>query len=365
MTWFLLAPISSNIGAYNFFTLPRRAPPPVPETSSALRGATFPLVSKTALMAEVKVKVQPPDADPVEIENRIIELCHQFPHGITDQVIQNEMPHIEAQQRAVAINRLLSMGQLDLLRSNTGLLYRIKDSQNAGKMKGSDNQEKLVYQIIEDAGNKGIWSRDIRYKSNLPLTEINKILKNLESKKLIKAVKSVAASKKKVYMLYNLQPDRSVTGGAWYSDQDFESEFVEVLNQQCFKFLQSKAETARESKQNPVIQRNSSFASSHEVWKYICELGISKVELSMEDIETILNTLIYDGKVEMTIIAAKEGTVGSVDGHMKLYRAVNPILPPTGVVRAPCGLCPVFEDCHEGGEISPSNCIYMTEWLEF
>lgn len=103
-------------------------------------------------------------------------------------------------------------------------------------MKGSDNQEKLVYQIIEDAGNKGntligsfpafiqevnddadeldlqglfldlvnpppmsscaagIWSRDIRFKSNLPLTEINKILKNLESKKLIKAVKSVAVS---------------------------------------------------------------------------------------------------------------------------------------------------------------------------
>ncbi|KAF0036941.1 hypothetical protein F2P81_009815 [Scophthalmus maximus] len=108
------------------------------------------------------------------------------------------------------------------------------------KMKGSDNQEKLVYQVIEDAGSKGIWSRDIRFKSNLPLTEVNKILKNLESKKLIKAVKSVAASKKKVYMLYNLQPDRSVTGGAWYSDQDFESEFVEVLNQQCFKFLQSK-----------------------------------------------------------------------------------------------------------------------------
>ncbi|XP_019399602.1 PREDICTED: DNA-directed RNA polymerase III subunit RPC6 isoform X3 [Crocodylus porosus] len=278
-------------------------------------------------MAEVKVKPEVPD--PLDVENRIIELCHQFPHGITDQVIQNEMPHTDAQQRAMAINRLLSMGQLDLLRSNTGLLYRIKDSQNASKMKGSDNQEKLVYQIIEDAGNKGIWSRDIRYKSNLPLTEINKILKNLESKKLIKAVKSVAASKKKVYMLYNLQPDRSVTGGAWYSDQDFESEFVEVLNQQCFKFLQSK------------------------------------VELSMEDIETILNTLIYDGKVEMTIIAAKEGTVGSVDGQMKLYRAVNPIIQPTGLVRTPCGLCPVFDDCHEGGEISPSNCIYMTEWLEF
>ncbi|XP_030052098.1 DNA-directed RNA polymerase III subunit RPC6 isoform X1 [Microcaecilia unicolor] len=341
-------------------------------------------------MADIKVKLE--TADLAEIENRILELCQQLPHGITDQVIQNELPHLEPQHRAVAINRLLSMGQLDLLRSGTGLLYRLKDAQSSGKMKGSDNQEKLVYQIIEDAGNKvasrvdftlvmlvseiscwlgssvlsaGIWSRDIRYKSNLPLTEINKILKNLESKKLIKAVKSVAASKKKVYMLYNLQPDRSVTGGAWYSDQDFESEFVEVLNQQCFKFLQTKADAARDNKQSPMIQRNSSFASSHEVWKFICELGISKVELSMDDIETILNTLIYDGKVEMTIIAAKEGTVGSVDGQMKLYRAVNPIIHPTGIMRTPCGLCPVFDDCYEGGEISPSNCAYMSEWLEF
>ena len=41
-------------------------------------------------------------------------------------------------------------------------------------------------------------------------------------------------------MLADLAPDESVTGGAWYSDQDFESEFVEVLNQQCLKYLQHK-----------------------------------------------------------------------------------------------------------------------------
>ena len=41
-------------------------------------------------------------------------------------------------------------------------------------------------------------------------------------------------------MLYNLEPDASVTGGAWYSDQDFESEFVDILNQQCHKFLLQK-----------------------------------------------------------------------------------------------------------------------------
>uniref|UniRef100_A0A8C3YVH8 DNA-directed RNA polymerase III subunit RPC6 n=1 Tax=Catagonus wagneri TaxID=51154 RepID=A0A8C3YVH8_9CETA len=263
------------------------------------------------------------------------------------------MPHTEAQQWAVAINRLLSMDQLDLL-SNTGLLCRIKDSQNAGpvsfflsKMKRSDNQEKLVYEIIEDAGNKGIWNRDIRYKSNLLLTEINKILKNLESKKLINLLSLWQPLKRRCIMLYNLQPDRSVTAGAWYSDQDFESEFVEVLNQQCFKFLQTKAETARESKR---IQGSKEIIPLFHQMKY----G------SLPVIH-----LLYDGKVEMTIIAAKEGTVGSVDGHIKLYRAVNPIITPTESVWAPYGLHPIFDDCREGGEVSPWICIYMTEWLEF
>ena len=41
-------------------------------------------------------------------------------------------------------------------------------------------------------------------------------------------------------MLYNFEPDASVTGGAWYSDQDFEAEFVDILNQQCYKFLHQK-----------------------------------------------------------------------------------------------------------------------------
>lgn len=41
--------------------------------------------------------------------SRIKELCQQLPHGITDQVIQNDMPHLEPQQRAMVINKLLSL----------------------------------------------------------------------------------------------------------------------------------------------------------------------------------------------------------------------------------------------------------------
>lgn len=61
-------------------------------------------------------------------------------------------------------------------------------------MKGADNEEKVVYNLIEEAGNKGIWIRDIRVRSNLANTQLIKVLKSLESKKLIKAVKCVNVS---------------------------------------------------------------------------------------------------------------------------------------------------------------------------
>lgn len=51
----------------------------------------------------------------------------------------------------------------------------------------------------------------------------------------------------------------------------------------------------------------------------------------MEDLEMILNTLVYDGKVEKTL---------SGDGN-NLYRAVQPLLNSPGLIRTPCGICPV------------------------
>ncbi len=109
------------------------------------------------------------------------------------------------------------------------------------KTKGFEKEEKLVYQVIEDSSNKGIWIRDIRFKSNLPHKQISKVLKTLESKKLIKSVKSVSAARKRVYMLHDIVPDESLTGGAWYSnDQEFETEFVDILNHKCHQYLQHR-----------------------------------------------------------------------------------------------------------------------------
>lgn len=55
------------------------------------------------------------------------------------------------------------------------------------------------------------------------------------------------------------------------------------------------------------------------------------MQLSVDDIEMILNTLIYDGKVEKII--AVNGT--------NVYRALNHLVDPPGLVKSSCGVCPV------------------------
>lgn len=151
-------------------------------------------------------------------------------------MFESELGLSDKKTQSTIINKLLRDEKITILQKGNGeLLYKL----NKG-VKSKNDEEKVVLSIIENAGNKGIWTKDIRFKSNIPAIYLNKILKQMESKKLIKTVKSVNASKKKLYMLFDIEPDTSVTGGTWYSNQDFEVEFVDVLNQQCYRFLEEK-----------------------------------------------------------------------------------------------------------------------------
>ncbi|CAO1421534.1 unnamed protein product [Diamesa tonsa] len=257
--------------------------------------------------------------------------------------------------RVKALNKLLQQGLLEICKKGEALIYRLKDpSKKSTAPTDIDNDEKVIYGIIEEGGNKGIWIRDIRIKSNLIMTQLNKILKNLENRKLIKAVKSVNASKKKVYMLYNLDADRSVTGGAWYQDSDFDSELVDVLNQQCFRFLQQKRENAKKFKDGPIAAQRLALCTVEEVHKFISGLGIINIKLDEDDLETILKTVVYDGKAQRFL---------QVDGKY-LYKSVDTLMPATGLVQIPCGSCPIINNCADCGNVTPKTCVYLNEWLE-
>uniref|UniRef100_T1K5G6 DNA-directed RNA polymerase III subunit RPC6 n=1 Tax=Tetranychus urticae TaxID=32264 RepID=T1K5G6_TETUR len=243
-----------------------------------------------------------------------LTLLETYKNGVSEETLQSVSDSVSTKIRAECINNLLANGKIELLKQGGQLIYKLKNEDQ----RFESDEEIVIYNIIEEAGNIGIWIRDIRTKSKIPSTQLSKLFKSMESKKLIKSVKSFAANKRKVYMLYNVQPDDSVTGGTWYSNNDFESEFVEILNSQCFKYLLRKAEIAR-SYSSPVERMKSSFVSSSEVLDYINKTGISRVTLSKKDIEPILETLVFDGKVERTV----SNDSSASDTSDKMYRALK------------------------------------------
>lgn len=304
--------------------------------------------------------------DPNEVESKILSMLNDTNDGISSQMILENMPQCNIKNVVDGLNLLLSKKYPIVIskKSNGELVYKLQATAIAGP-KGADHEEKLVYQIIEESGNKGIWNKHIQEKSKIIIKILDKILKNLEAKKLIKKVVSVTASRRRIYMLYDLEPDQSLTGGTWYSDQRFDSEYVDLINQCCLKFLENKREMSSLLKVDILSQRSASYMSSHEILKLVTDSNISKVQLTIKDIESILETLVFDGKVEkrITISDQSNSSASSSNSSLSMYRIINATISSTGLMRIPCGRCPLIMECKEGGIISPSTCVYMDEWL--
>ena len=66
-----------------------------------------------------------------------------------------------------------------------------------------------------------------------------------------------------------------------------------------------------------------------------------QVELTPNNIETILNTLVYDGKAESSVVVVGRGEEGGCEGVRTVYRLLRPLVSDAGLSRVPCGVCPV------------------------
>lgn len=102
----------------------------------------------------------------------------------------------------------------------------------------------------------GIWTANLRRQTGMEKKLFNQCLKKLERRNIIKAVQSVTASKRKMYMLFNQVPDDSVTGGAWYSGQEFDAQFTSTVRK--VGEFSSNVTAAR-----PLLSSRSPSAPSH------------------------------------------------------------------------------------------------------
>lgn len=128
------------------------------------------------------------------IEEVFLEFCGARPDGVTDRQFREAHPEYTAVDLVNAINVLSAKGQVELFKKGTQLHYRAVAAEDVQIIGNLEGDEKIVYQCIKAADNKGIWTKDLKLRTNLHQTVITKVLKSLEGRKIIKAVKSVKVS---------------------------------------------------------------------------------------------------------------------------------------------------------------------------
>ena len=191
-------------------------------------------------------------------------------------------------------------------------------------------------------------------------------------------------------MLAHLQASEDVTGGPFYTDSTLDDEFVlQVANwtekyvagrswwhppatdskkkKDKTKLTQPQAENLRDEEFQgatngpergreilPMPPGFTGYPTIPEVTKAINASGLTTgVVMKEAEMRQLMDVLRWDGRLEKM-------------GNGKGYKSVRQVgkEPPNGLTEAPCGRCPVFEICEEGGPVNARTCEYFQEWLE-
>ncbi|KAG7097277.1 hypothetical protein E1B28_004643 [Marasmius oreades] len=169
------------------------------------------------------------------------------------------------------------------------------------RSKDLTGEEEIVLGHIRASHNEGIWTKHLKAKTNLHQTVLDRCLKTLQQKKLIKKVQSVQHPTRKIFMLEGLEPSIALTGGPWYTDNELDTEFIETLTKACSRIVQEKSSPKRRSNNERAlypISKVSQYPTAEYVQKKLREARITPTELSVEHVEMLLNVLILDGEIE-------------------------------------------------------------------
>lgn len=273
-------------------------PPKTAKKRSASAAAAGPTAKKLKAASAIKVDpLQRPTpiakkamggdaASQPSLRKQFINLFDEEEHkgGISNTALKQKFS-ANYESLVPIINELTRESRLVMSRlGKNELYYSLVSAEVANKFNGLDTSARMVYQVIERAGNMGIWTKDIRLQTNIQQQALNKIFKALEQRRLIKPVKSVTAKAKKLYMLYNLQPAKELTGGVWYSDLEFDHEFISELRtfvMHCVKRL-----------------NQAKGVALTEIQAKMTQAKVSRIELSLEEVQQLVQTLVYDNMVE-------------------------------------------------------------------
>ena len=302
----------------------------------------------------------------------------------------------------------------------------------------SSREESLIYQTIDFAGNSGIWSGHIKLQTNIHQQKIQKTLKILLQKGLVKTFISAKHNSRKMYILKNIRPSDTAVGGIWVTDGELDQDLVsavgnyivlEVSSRSWIKIEEDKRPEAASTRKEPMdtveaeefrasvletpdldeaprkrvktedghravdtkpkaryLRHEPGYAdypTLDEITTFVNTSELtSGITLKLDDISKIIDVLCWDER----LYKIEKPEVGwDDDGNVKKPTAMYKSLlnrdeaqldvaqrrsgkvkvgPGNGVTDIPCGRCPVFDLCEEGGPVNANNCKYFDEWFK-
>ncbi|CAE6478321.1 unnamed protein product [Rhizoctonia solani] len=239
---------------------------------------------------------------PGELE--VYQACSQAEDRMLRQKELEKTTTVKGADLAAAVNGLLKKSLLKIMKDSKGVLsYKAVEKADAKIVGLMDADESIVYKKIQEAKNEGIWTKHLK-STELHQSIITRALKSLEKKGLVKSIKSVKHPTRKIYILANLQPSVEVSGGPWYNNSEFETEFVKTLCDACLNFIQKRSYPIHKSKSKlspralfPTSQ-SSRYPTAADVLNFLKSSNITDTPLEISHVESLLQVLIYDGLVE-------------------------------------------------------------------
>ena len=213
----------------------------------------------------------------------IFEFIAESEHGVTEDQLTLKFNFIKKIEIANHLNNMIKGNEIEVVNEDGITFYRAIQNK-------TPDYEALVLALIAKAESTGLWLRDIKTKTNIPHNLILKILKALELNKNIKSIKSVK-NNRKTYILYDIKPDEDVTGGVWFNNNDVDLVFVNKLQDIIYKFCLKKEEPF-------ILNKIDSLVRISDLIEFILKSKISEIPLMVSDINTLIDCLVFDGRME-------------------------------------------------------------------
>ncbi|TKY70434.1 DNA-directed RNA polymerase III subunit RPC6 [Spatholobus suberectus] len=212
------------------------------------------------------------------------------------------------------------------------------------------NEERAVYNIIREKKEMGIWKGDIKREIKIPESLLNKAVKLLLSKALIKEVVNVQNKSKKVLIAAEFEPSKEITGGEWYTEGKLDTQFIEALSEVCLKLILRQKVATRQG-----------------ILDWTIQSGVFPGGVTAGQVEQILKVLVMENKVQ-EVNSTGFGDFASVPVGEVCYRLTKKAggnVKVGAMASIPCGVCPRINFCTPNGVISPTICQYYNKWLDF